>query len=88
MLALQHETGASFLVGHSFGGLVALEAARRNPALHKIAVYEPGVSINGSIPMSWIHGYKSKLSQKRYTMPSSSSRWAPGRIVPEIFPNG
>jgi pimeloyl-ACP methyl ester carboxylesterase len=28
VLTLQKETGASFLVGHSFGGLVALEAAR------------------------------------------------------------
>ena len=66
VLALQHETGASFLVGHSFGGLVALETARRNPALHKIAVYEPGVSINGSIPMNWIHGYEAKLAERRF----------------------
>src|SRR5258706_14192994 len=49
VLALQKETGASFLVGHSFGGLVALEVARNNPSLTKLAVYEPGVSIGGSI---------------------------------------
>ncbi len=67
VLALQHETGASFLVGHSFGGLIALEAARRNQALDKIAVYEPGVSINQSIPVSWMHGYEEKLAQERYT---------------------
>ena len=66
VLALQHETGASFLVGHSFGGLVALEAGRRNTALDKIAVYEPGVSINGSIPISWMREYEVKLAQKRY----------------------
>src|SRR6266496_5485853 len=36
VLALQQKTGASFLVGHSFGGLVALEAARLNQALTKI----------------------------------------------------
>lgn len=66
VLALQHETGASFLVGHSFGGLVALEAARRNMALDKVAVYEPGVSINGSIPMGWIRGYEEKLARKEY----------------------
>src|SRR5947209_8299008 len=50
VLALQQETGVSFLVGHSFGGLVALEVARNNPTFTKIAVYEPGVSIRGSIP--------------------------------------
>ena len=30
VLALQTETGAAFLVGHSYGGLVALEVARNN----------------------------------------------------------
>src|SRR6266487_525808 len=60
VLALQHKTGASFLVGHSFGGLVALEVARNNKALTKIAVYEPGVSIDGSIPMGWMACYEKK----------------------------
>jgi hypothetical protein len=36
--------------GHSYGGLVALEVARNNTAFTKIAVYEPGVSIDGSMP--------------------------------------
>ena len=67
VLALQQKTGASFLVGHSFGGLVALEVARNNKALTKIAVYEPGVSIDGSIPMGWMPGYEKKLAEKKYT---------------------
>jgi pimeloyl-ACP methyl ester carboxylesterase len=66
VLALQAKTGASLLVGHSFGGLVALEVARNNRALTKIAVYEPGVSIAGSIPMGWMPGYEKKLAQKNY----------------------
>ena len=66
VLALQQETGASLLVGHSFGGLVALEVARNNPLLTKIAVYEPGVSIDGSIPMHWMPGYEKKLAEKKY----------------------
>ena len=66
VLALQQETGASLLVGHSFGGLVALEVARNNKALTKIAVYEPGVSIDGSIPMDWMPGYEKKLAEKKY----------------------
>src|SRR5438270_9323065 len=53
VLALQQKTGASFLVAHSFGGLVALEVARNNTAFAKLAVYEPGVSIGGSIPTDW-----------------------------------
>lgn len=35
MLALQAETGASLLVGHSYGGLIALEVARNNKAFNK-----------------------------------------------------
>jgi pimeloyl-ACP methyl ester carboxylesterase len=66
VLALQQKTGTSYLIGHSFGGLVALEASRNHPALSRIAVYEPGVSVNGSIPMGWMPGYEKKLAQKRH----------------------
>jgi pimeloyl-ACP methyl ester carboxylesterase len=65
VLALQRKTGASLLVGHSFGGLVALEVARNNPSLTKVAVYEPGVSIEGSIPMGWMPGYQRKLAERK-----------------------
>ena len=66
VLALQNETGASLLVGHSFGGLVTLEVARSTRAFTKIAVYEPGVSIDGSISMGWMPGYEKKLAEKKY----------------------
>jgi pimeloyl-ACP methyl ester carboxylesterase len=65
VLALLQKTGASLLVGHSFGGLVALEVARNNPSLTKVAVYEPGVSLDGSIPMDWMPGYEKKLAEKK-----------------------
>jgi len=65
VLALQAETGAALLVGHSYGGLVALEVARNNKAFSKIAVYEPGVSIDGSMPTAWMPGYQKKLAEKR-----------------------
>jgi pimeloyl-ACP methyl ester carboxylesterase len=63
--ALRAETGASLLVGHSYGGLMALEVARDNQALTKIAVYEPGVSIDGSMPVDWMPGYEKKLAEKK-----------------------
>jgi pimeloyl-ACP methyl ester carboxylesterase len=53
------------LVGHSYGGLVALEVARNNESFRKIAVYEPGVSIDGSMPTAWMPGYAKKLAEKR-----------------------
>jgi pimeloyl-ACP methyl ester carboxylesterase len=63
VLALQEKTGATFLVGHSFGGLVALETARSKQGFNKIAVYEPGVSIDGSVPIDWAPGYEKKLAE-------------------------
>jgi pimeloyl-ACP methyl ester carboxylesterase len=65
VLALQAKTGASLLVGHSYGGLVALEVARNNGAFHKIAVYEPGVSVNGSMPTKWMPSYEKKLAERK-----------------------
>jgi pimeloyl-ACP methyl ester carboxylesterase len=65
VLALQAETGAGLVVGHSYGGLVALEVARNSRAFTKIAVYEPGVSIHGSMPTAWMPGYEKSLAEKR-----------------------
>jgi pimeloyl-ACP methyl ester carboxylesterase len=50
--ALQKETGAIYVFGHSYGGLIALETARTFPSFTKIALYEPGVSI-GSLSAQW-----------------------------------
>jgi pimeloyl-ACP methyl ester carboxylesterase len=63
--ALQAATGAALLFGHSFGGLVALEAARTSRAFEKIAVYEPGVSIDGSIDTSWAPTCQAQLDRGR-----------------------
>ncbi|MFI6324553.1 alpha/beta fold hydrolase [Nonomuraea sp. NPDC050556] len=52
--AVRARTGARLIFGHSFGGLVALRAAIANPAYDAVAVYEPGVSVDGSIPTDWI----------------------------------
>lgn len=51
--AIQRKTNAQYAFGHSFGGFLLLEAARDNHAFKKIAVYEPGVSIDGSINLKW-----------------------------------
>jgi pimeloyl-ACP methyl ester carboxylesterase len=52
--AVRARTGARLIFGHSFGGLVALRAACGDAAFDAVAVYEPGVSVNGSIPVDWI----------------------------------
>jgi pimeloyl-ACP methyl ester carboxylesterase len=65
LAAVRAATGARYVFGHSYGGLVALEAARRDPGIAKLALYEPGVSVQGLIPMGWIPQYRQFLAQGR-----------------------
>lgn len=62
LLAVQAATGATAVFGHSYGGLIALETARRTPVFSHLAVYEPGVSVNGSIPVGWMPQYREFLA--------------------------
>jgi pimeloyl-ACP methyl ester carboxylesterase len=65
LAAVRAATGARYVFGHSYGGLVALEAARRDPGIARLAVYEPGVSVQGLISMDWIPRYRRFLAQGR-----------------------
>jgi pimeloyl-ACP methyl ester carboxylesterase len=62
LLAVLAATGAEAVFGHSFGGLVALETARRTDVFSRVAVYEPGVSLDGSIPLGWLAPYRERLA--------------------------
>ncbi|MBO7747214.1 alpha/beta hydrolase [Paenibacillus sp. MWE-103] len=41
--AVRKATGADYLIGHSYGGLVSLELASMDPSIAKVGLYEPGV---------------------------------------------
>jgi pimeloyl-ACP methyl ester carboxylesterase len=60
--AVRVRTGARLIVGNSFGGLVALRAACGSAAFDAVAVYEPGVSAGGSIPVGWIDRARQEVS--------------------------
>jgi len=60
--AILQKTGASLLFGHSAGGFFALEAALRLP-ITKLGVYEPAVSINGSMPLEWSLAFEKALAR-------------------------
>jgi pimeloyl-ACP methyl ester carboxylesterase len=51
--AVRTRTGARLIFGHSYGGLIALQAARATTAYDAVAVYEPGLSVDGSMPVAW-----------------------------------
>jgi pimeloyl-ACP methyl ester carboxylesterase len=60
--AVQAHTHARVIFGHSYGGLIALEAARHSNVFTDIVVYEPAVSIAGSIPLDWMPRYRELLA--------------------------
>lgn len=62
LFAVQAQTQARAVFGHSYGGLIALEAARRSTVFTDVVVYEPGVSVAGSIPMGWMPRYRELLA--------------------------
>jgi pimeloyl-ACP methyl ester carboxylesterase len=63
LLAVQAATGARAVFGHSYGGLVALETAVRSDAFEAMMLYEPGVSVRGSIPTAWMTPYRALLER-------------------------
>jgi len=60
--AVQAQTEATRIFGHSYGGLAVLEAAKRLPELAQVAVYEPGVFVSNSMPTRWIPSYEQLLA--------------------------
>ncbi|MEV4538415.1 alpha/beta hydrolase [Asanoa sp. NPDC049518] len=53
LAAVLGHTGASNVVGHSAGGLIALDAALRLP-IARLALYDAAISIDGSFPAGWL----------------------------------
>ncbi|WP_424532753.1 alpha/beta fold hydrolase [Sphaerisporangium viridialbum] len=52
--ALVAATGASRIFGLSSGALVTLRTALATPALDRVVLYEPPLSVDGSVPMDWV----------------------------------
>lgn len=51
--AVRAATGARFVVAQSFGAFLTLEAALAGSAFERMALYEPGVCVDGSVPFGW-----------------------------------
>ncbi len=61
--ALLTKTGTHDVFGVSAGGLICLQAALTLSAIHKIAVYEPALIVNGSASTDFLPRYDEEISQ-------------------------
>lgn len=60
--ALLEATGTHNVFGLSSGALIALQAALTLPAIHKVALYEPPLSIDHSTPTDWVTRYDREVA--------------------------
>jgi len=65
--ALVEKTGAQNIFGLSSGAIIALRASLAIPNLRKVVLYEPPLSVNGSIPVSWLPRYEREIAQGKIT---------------------
>src|SRR5579862_8515418 len=61
--ALLAKSGARDVFGVSAGGLICLEAALTLPAIHKAALYEPALVVNGSISTAFLPRFDREIAQ-------------------------
>jgi len=61
--ALLAKTGTHNVFGVSAGGLICLQAALSLPSIHKVAVYEPALIVNGSASTTFLSRYDDEISK-------------------------
>jgi pimeloyl-ACP methyl ester carboxylesterase len=60
--AILSATGSHNVFGLSSGAIISLQAALTLPAIRKVALYEPPLSINHSTPINWVHRYDREVA--------------------------
>lgn len=85
LAAVTAATGSAAVFGHSFGGLVVLETARRLPIFDEVFVYEPGVPIRGQLRADWLDDYQRRLEhgdrRGAFAHMVKSAGFAPGPVA-------
>jgi pimeloyl-ACP methyl ester carboxylesterase len=65
MDAVLSETGAHHVFGVSSGAIIWLQAALTLPAIHKAAIFEPPLVVDGSAPTDFVARYDEEIAQGR-----------------------
>jgi pimeloyl-ACP methyl ester carboxylesterase len=62
LAAVLDQAGAHNVFGLSSGAIIALESARQLPAIRRLAIYEPPLSVDGSNPAAWLPRYDKEIA--------------------------
>lgn len=84
MDALLTKTGAHNVFGISSGALIWLQAALSLPAIHKAAIYEPPLVVNGSVPTTFVARYEQEMAQGKVSAALTTSMQG-AQMGPPIF---
>lgn len=64
--ALREASGAHYVFGLSAGAVIAIETARAEPEITKLAIYEPPLSFNGVHHGEWAPRYERELRSRKW----------------------
>lgn len=86
--ALLTRTGSHLVFGLSSGAIISLQAALTLPAIHKLAIYEPPLFING-VPTAAIARYEREIAQGKLAAALATSMKASqmGPAILNALPN-
>jgi pimeloyl-ACP methyl ester carboxylesterase len=82
--ALLAKTDTHNVFGVSAGGLICLQAARGLPLIHKVAVYEPALIVNGSTSTEFLARYDDEISKGKIAAALVSGMKG-ARLGPAVF---
>lgn len=82
--ALLTKTNAHYVFGLSSGAMISLQAALTSATIHKLAIFEPPLFINGSVPTALIARYEKEMAQGRVAAALITGMQA-GQFGPPIF---
>jgi pimeloyl-ACP methyl ester carboxylesterase len=82
--ALLTRTGAHYVFGLSSGAIISLQAARALPDIHKLAIFEPPLFTNGSVPTALIARCEKEMAQGEVAAALITGMQA-GQFGPPVF---
>ena len=82
--ALLTKTNAHYVFGLSSGAMISLQAALTLPTIHKLAIFEPPLFINGDAPIALIERYEKEMALGKVAAALITGMQA-GQFGPPIF---